>query len=101
MSNTPNTLTLTIRFSLFYDMDIVSRIAMEDNKTDYIRDALWYYIHHEQDPDVRNAVRERREMVKECLSEREKKKHTGYALFPVTSSTNASTSSRDQTTRTS
>ena len=109
MSTSKNTRSFTFRFSCFNDMDIISRLAMEENKNDYVRDALWYYMNHED--EAREEVEEHRKTIRkqyhaprkpkeEKKTKRVRKKILNYA-FPTISSNKLSTSDLDQTTRTS
>ena len=110
MSNTKNTKSFSFRFSTFYDMDIIARLAMEENRNDYVTDALWYYIQHED--EARDEVEAHRKTIRKYPTRgtpitskkeaRQIRKKTLHYLFnlPTTSATKSSTSAFDQTTLT-
>lgn len=109
MSNTKNTKSFSFRFSTFYDMDIIARLAMEENRNDYVKDALWYYMQHEE--EAKEEVEAHRKTIEKWPYQKFKtkkearkirKKNIQHYLFnlPTTSSTNSSTSALDQTTLT-
>jgi len=49
MSNTPGTLTLTLRFNKKKDADILFFLACSENYTQTMRDAIRYFMKHEQE----------------------------------------------------